>query len=186
VLTHKYIIVHKTIFRGFKMMIKKFTRALLPSVIALTLAGCGVDGAPTPIVTGPPVEPTPAPVAVGQQVTLETPIEHITIDGVTQYYIDLEQDAETLVISFAKGVVGESLGDTDMYVKFEDESATLDNYTCASLRSPDRLPLVSARICSRIRRPIQQSRRIHCRNGLVVRRHGRICQLQQPLRSLRN
>ncbi|NQZ12692.1 MAG: pre-peptidase C-terminal domain-containing protein, partial [Algicola sp.] len=118
------------------MIIKKFTRAVLPSVIALTLVGCGVDGVPTPVVTGPVVEPTPAPVAVGQQVTLETAIEHITIDGVTQYYIDLEQDAETLVISFAKGVAGESLGDPDMYVKFEDDSATLDNYICASLRSP--------------------------------------------------
>jgi hypothetical protein len=101
----------------------------------LALAGCNGNDltVATPTVeTTPPVVTPPPP--VGEQLVLDQGIEHITINEVTQYYVDLAEDAETLVISFAKGVAGETLADPDLYVKRDDTTATLDNYIYDPIR----------------------------------------------------
>lgn len=121
------------------MSLKTLTKVFTPSLLALAIIGCGSDRPPMAEPSPPPapVEPTePAqPDPVGQQVTLDQAVEHITLSQATEYYVELEEDAETLVISFAQGMAGESLNDPDLYVRY-GESATLEAYDCASLRSP--------------------------------------------------
>ncbi len=65
------------------------------------------------------------------QIKLETALEHINLTKATEYYVDLEDDAETLVISFAQGVAGDALGDPDIYVRHE-KHASPQKFDCIS------------------------------------------------------
>ena len=114
------------------MRINKLSKVFTPSLLALAIAGCGSDG---PLTTAAPPPPPPAPEGIGTKINLGEAVEHITISEPTQYYVVLDEDAETLVVSFAAGVAGEELNDPDIYVRY-GATATWEEYDCASLRSP--------------------------------------------------
>jgi hypothetical protein len=116
----------------------------LTSAVLIALTGCG-DGtiANADKETPPVVVVTPEPeVEVDFTSAEETALKlgvvktHInTVGGQgLSYYVDLAEDAETLVVSLFSGTDNKDLGDPDVYVKFEEAASAGENgvYDCVS------------------------------------------------------
>lgn len=105
----------------------------LSLAIALALSACGSDDAVEviePVTPVPPVEEE----QIGEPLTLEQVTEHISTSEPISFYVDVAQDAPSLVVSLFNGTADEALGDPDVYVKF-DEPATAGEsgtYDCVS------------------------------------------------------
>jgi hypothetical protein len=123
-----------------------FRTLSLTSAILLALSGCGDNETETI------VEPTPLPIPAPEPVVdftradvteLKLGVTKTTINTVAgkgiSYFVDLPEDAETLVVSLFSGTENKGLGDPDIYVKYEQEaSAGADGiFDCVSYNSTD-------------------------------------------------
>ena len=94
------------------------------AVGCITLAACGgsndkvTEEIEIPEIEVPEVE---TPEETATQVILEQASEHIDLLEATMYYVDVAENSPTLTVSFAKGLAGKSLGDPDLYVRYEAE-----------------------------------------------------------------
>jgi len=116
-----------------------FKKLSLTSAVLFALAGCGgsdskprvVEDIPAPVVTPEPViDFTNADELALKLGIVKTHINTTDGQGIS-YYVDLDEDAETLVVSLFSGIENQDLGDPDVYVKFEEaatagESGTFD------------------------------------------------------------
>ena len=119
----------------------------LAGAIVTALTGCGgsdsnnetVEVPPAPVVTPEPeVDYTDPEVEAVKLGIVKTNIN--TVDGQgASYYVDVEDDAETLVVSLFSGTANKSLGDPDLYVKFEEEASAGENgvFDCVSYNGTD-------------------------------------------------
>jgi hypothetical protein len=120
-----------------------FKMLTLTSAVLIALAGCGDSSSspktvevtpPAPVVTPEPeIDFTSPEVTALKLGVVKTSINTIAGQGVS-YHVDLEEDAETLVVSLFSGVAGENLGDPDVYVKFEEAATAGENgvFDCVS------------------------------------------------------
>lgn len=122
-----------------------FRTLSLTSAVLIALSGCGGSESTT-VATEPTPAPTPAPVVdftSGDVAELKLGVTKTTINTVEgkgiSYYVDLPEEAETLVVSLFSGTANKGLGDPDLYVKYEQEaSAGADGvYDCVSYNSKD-------------------------------------------------
>lgn len=95
---------------------------LVVSIATVTLlSACGDSGNESTIVESTPPPPPPVVEETAIEVVIEQAVENINLIEETMYYVDVTEEAPTLVISFATGLAGESLGDPDIYVRYEEE-----------------------------------------------------------------
>jgi len=104
-----------------------FRTLSLTSAILIALSGCG-DNESTTVVAEPTPAPTPVIDYASSEVTelklgvTKTAINTVDGKGIS-YYVDLPEEAETLVLSLFSGIAGKGLGDPDLYVKYEQEAS---------------------------------------------------------------
>ena len=122
-----------------------FRKLILSSAILCALSGCGGSDStntlpePTSPVTTTPTEPE-VDYTSAQELALSLDVVKTNINSEDgkglSFYIDLSQEAETLVVSLFAGVEGKDLGDPDLYVKYEEEaSAGADGvFDCVSYK----------------------------------------------------
>ena len=124
-----------------------FKMLTLTSAVLIALAGCGgsdsktetVEVPPAPVVTPEPeVDFTSADVEAVKLGVVKTNINTIEGQGIS-YYVDVEEEAETLVVSLFSGIANKSLGDPDVYVKFDQEASAGENgvFDCVSYNGTD-------------------------------------------------
>lgn len=107
------------------MSLKSFA---LSGFVLATLAGCNPDSVEVTKKEEPPVLVQPEPEidftsADEEAIELGTVKTNITTTEGRSYFVDLPEDAETLVISLFSGTANENLGDPDVYVKFNEEAS---------------------------------------------------------------
>ncbi len=102
------------------IMKHKLNKLTLAMASSLFLVACGGSSDSTPEIDPPPVVVEP-PTETATEVVLETAVEHINLTKEQMYYVDVPEDSATLTVSFAKGLAGETLGDPDVYVRYEEE-----------------------------------------------------------------
>ncbi len=113
-----------------------FKKLTLSTAIVLALSGCG--GSDDKVVVEDPVVTIPeVPIVEPTAITLEEIMPNISTSSPVKYVVDLPEDAETLVINLFSGDAGESLGDPDLYVKYEGEASAGENgsFDCFSFKS---------------------------------------------------
>lgn len=114
----------------------------LTGAILFGLSACGDSDSPreveevipAPVVTPEPeVDYTSADVTAVKLGVVKTHINTTDGQGIA-YYVDVEEAAETLVVSLFSGTADEALGDPDVYVKFEQEASAGENgvFDCVS------------------------------------------------------
>lgn len=119
-----------------------FKKLALTSSILMILTACGssdsknkmVEVLPPPAVTPTPeIDYTSATEAALKLDVIKTNINTQAGKGIS-YYIDLEDDSETLVVSLFSGTANKALGDPDLYVKFGQEASAGENgvFDCVS------------------------------------------------------
>lgn len=125
-----------------------FKTLTLTSAILIALAGCGGSDSkkaevevtpPAPVVTPEPeVDYTSAEVEAVKLGVVKTHINTTEGEGVS-YYVDVAEDAETLVVSLFSGTENKALGDPDVYVKFEEAASAGENgvFDCVSYNGSD-------------------------------------------------
>ena len=110
-----------------------FRTLTLTSAILLALSGCGGNDSstktPEPTPTSPVTTPTVPEVDFtnAEELALKLGIVKSNINttegqGIS-YYVDLPENAETLVVSLFSGTENKDLGDPDLYVKYEQEAS---------------------------------------------------------------
>lgn len=121
------------------MLFKKLT---ITSAILIALTGCGgssskkteVEVPTAPVVTPESeIDYTSSAVEAVKLGVVKTHINTIEGQGVS-YYVDLDSDAETLVVSLFTGIENKDLGDPDVYVKYEEAATAGENgnFDCVS------------------------------------------------------
>ena len=120
------------------IMKHKLNKLTLAMASSLFLVACGGSSDSTPEIDPPPVVVEP-PAETATEVVLETAVEHINLTEGKMYYVDVPEDSATLTVSFAVGLANESLGDPDVYVRYEEEPTKGENGTfdCVSYNGPD-------------------------------------------------
>jgi hypothetical protein len=102
-----------------KYPLSKLSLALTAAAL-LSACGGSSDGNENKNVAVVP-DPTPIVEETATPVVMEQAIEHVNLLEATMYYVDVVEEAPSLSISFATGLAGESLGDPDIYVRYEEE-----------------------------------------------------------------
>lgn len=124
-----------------------FKKLALTSTVLIALTGCGGSDSKSAVIPEPPVvapEPEPevdfssADVEALKLGVVKTHINTTEGQGIS-YYVDVAEDAETLVVSLFSGTANEGLGDPDLYVKFDQEASAGENgvFDCVSYKGND-------------------------------------------------
>ncbi|WP_299805151.1 collagenase [uncultured Shewanella sp.] len=112
-----------------------FKPLYLSLAIALSLSACGGSSDDT---SADVITPDPAPVPeidnAGDKLVLDTVKQHINTSDPISFYVDVEEQAASLVVSLFSGTENKALGDPDVYVRYESTatSGEAGEYDCVS------------------------------------------------------
>jgi len=104
--------------------------------LCLVLTACGNDDSAETIVPEPVSSAEPStPPTPGTSIMLDTVIENITSTEPQSFYVDVTEEAPTLVVSLFNGTGGEDIGDPALYLVKGDSEASSGaegNFDCVS------------------------------------------------------